>query len=267
MATYIIGDIHGCFKTFLALLKTINFNHKNDKLYLVGDLVNTGPDSLAVLEWVYQNQDSCKMVLGNHELKLICSFFSGKLIDVDDTFEKILNHSNADNYINWLLNRPLRIIEDEFILVHAGVYPSWNLEQFEKKADIVENILKTNAKKFLKSFFYLPLEKSIQLKKQGATEEQMALFYFTFMRVVDLANTAIFKLKAGLDDIPKGLYPWFRAPKREKLNKQIFFGHWSDLGFFRNSEVTCLDSACVKGKKLTAYKLETKQVIQESFID
>ena len=53
MPNYAVGDIQGCFKELLGLLNLINFNPKKDKLWLVGDLVNRGPNSLEVLEFIY----------------------------------------------------------------------------------------------------------------------------------------------------------------------------------------------------------------------
>lgn len=262
MAEYIIGDIHGCYKSFKALLSDIGFNKKNDKLYLVGDLINRGPDSLNVVKYAFDNQDTCEFVLGNHELKLIESWIEGKLIDNTDTFTDILDDKNCEKYVEWILKQKLSIIKKDFIIVHAGIYPAWTEAILIDKTKKLQKELQADAKKFITRFFKLPLEKSITLKNKGASELQMALFYLTFMRVVDLANTAIFKLKVGLDDIPKGLYPWFKAPQKIEINKHIFFGHWSDLGFFTNKDVTCLDSGCVKGRKLSAFNLNESKLTQ-----
>jgi len=69
MANYVIGDLQGCFSEFKQLLQKVNFNPSKDHLYLVGDIVARGPDSLACLDYLYQHQDSISITLGNHDLQ------------------------------------------------------------------------------------------------------------------------------------------------------------------------------------------------------
>src|SRR5262245_31479999 len=71
MATYAIGDIQGCFGTFRRLLDRIAFDPAKDRLLLVGDLVNRGPQSAEVLRWAMRNERAVRTVLGNHDLHLI----------------------------------------------------------------------------------------------------------------------------------------------------------------------------------------------------
>ena len=52
MSTYAIGDIQGCYRDFKKLLKQMNFNKKKDTLWLAGDLVNKGPNSLDVIKYI-----------------------------------------------------------------------------------------------------------------------------------------------------------------------------------------------------------------------
>ncbi|HEX2641694.1 MAG TPA: metallophosphoesterase, partial [Thermoanaerobaculia bacterium] len=66
MATYAIGDIHGSYETLRRLLTRIEYDPACDRLWLVGDLVNRGPRSLAVLRWAISQGDRVVAVLGNH---------------------------------------------------------------------------------------------------------------------------------------------------------------------------------------------------------
>ncbi len=66
MAIYVIGDIQGCYTEFEHLLELIEFDQKKDQLWLVGDLVNRAPESLAVLRRVKSLGDAAITVLGNH---------------------------------------------------------------------------------------------------------------------------------------------------------------------------------------------------------
>jgi bis(5'-nucleosyl)-tetraphosphatase (symmetrical) len=77
MSIYAIGDLQGCFFSLQSLLKTIDFNSRDDELWFVGDLVNRGKGSLEVLNWCYNHRDKIKIVLGNHDLHFlaIVSFF------------------------------------------------------------------------------------------------------------------------------------------------------------------------------------------------
>lgn len=73
MATYLIGDVHGCYDELIALLHKVEFTWK-DTLWLTGDLVARGPGSLDVLRYVKSLGDSVRLVLGNHDLHLLAVF-------------------------------------------------------------------------------------------------------------------------------------------------------------------------------------------------
>ena len=78
MSTYAIGDIQGCYRDFKELLKQMNFNKKKDTLWLAGDLVNKGPNSLDVIKYIMDLDTKAISVLGNHDFYLIASYFQAK---------------------------------------------------------------------------------------------------------------------------------------------------------------------------------------------
>jgi len=65
---YIIGDVHGCFKTLMALIEKLP---TDEKIIFTGDLIDRGPSSKEVVQWVMDNSDRCRSVTGNHEQMLL----------------------------------------------------------------------------------------------------------------------------------------------------------------------------------------------------
>src|SRR5437868_1391312 len=101
MAIYAVGDIQGCFKPFLNLLETINFNPKADTLWITGDLVNRGPNSLEVLRYVKALGDKHITILGNHDLHLLASVYGSRKIHSSDTFADILVAKDKVELLEW----------------------------------------------------------------------------------------------------------------------------------------------------------------------
>jgi len=62
----IVGDVHGCLELKL-LMSVVNFNHTQDKLILLGDLVNKGPNSTGVISFMRELKDTAFAVRGNHD--------------------------------------------------------------------------------------------------------------------------------------------------------------------------------------------------------
>jgi len=128
MSIYAIGDLQGCFYSFQSLLNAVNFNKSEDKLWLVGDLVNRGKGSLEILQWCYVHRDNIKIVLGNHDLHFLAVAFKVKSLSNKDTFESILKNKNLSKIIDWLLSIPLAYGNEKYLMVHAGIAPSWSSE-------------------------------------------------------------------------------------------------------------------------------------------
>src|SRR5262245_14716835 len=127
MATYAIGDVQGCFVELERLLKRIHFQPKKDQLWFVGDLVNRGPQSLEVLRFVKGLGDVAVTVLGNHDLHLL-SCARGLRAKRNDTFDDVLKAPDRKELLAWLAARPFLHREGDYVMVHAGLAPSWNVD-------------------------------------------------------------------------------------------------------------------------------------------
>ena len=100
MANYAIGDIQGCYDSLTHLLQKIQFNKHKDFLWIAGDLVNRGPKSLETLLFLKSLGDSCKIVLGNHDLHMIAVYYNCSPRKHKDTFSDVLDSPNAKGIIN-----------------------------------------------------------------------------------------------------------------------------------------------------------------------
>ena len=105
MSNYAVGDIQGCFEEFKEGLKLINFDKSKDFLWIAGDLINRGPDSLKVLKYIISIKDSVHIVLGNHDLHYLNCFYNNLEPNNNDTFESLIYAKKADEMANYLLSQ------------------------------------------------------------------------------------------------------------------------------------------------------------------
>ncbi len=132
MATYLIGDIQGCYDPLLRLLEKISFDSASDKLWCPGDLVNRGGHSLEVLRLLEGLGDNFIMTLGNHDLYLLAEnhrYPSGN--SPNPEINAVLQASDKLKLLDWLQHQPLArwSPRHQVLMVHAGVIPQWTLEQ------------------------------------------------------------------------------------------------------------------------------------------
>lgn len=271
MATYVIGDIQGCFNSLQALLQLIQFNETQDRLWLTGDLVNRGPRSLEVLRWARSLDGQLITVLGNHDLHLLGRHWGISSPKERDTLEEILAAPDAAELMDWLQRQPLFYREGNYLLVHAGLLPPWTLEEIDTMAARSGELLRSEKGKDLVARLAgkEPLTWNKDLKNKKDEMERLAAFVkiLTRMRVCSENGEVNFQFTGPAEDVPLPFRPWFSHPHLRPLGGTVFCGHWSSLGFRRFAEVVALDSGCVWGRRLTAYRLEDGKAFQVNYSD
>jgi bis(5'-nucleosyl)-tetraphosphatase (symmetrical) len=253
MALYAIGDIQGCGAAFDALLKKISFRPSRDRLWLVGDLVNRGQESLRVVRRVMALGRSVTCVLGNHDLHLLATVAGKRELGPADTFGEVLGAPDAEDIIDWLRRRPLMHYDSAVrrVLVHAGIPPTWTVSQARALARDVEGLLRGRRWRASLRTMYGNEPTAWSRKLDPTDRRRFTINALTRMRYCDRRGRLDFS-ESG----PKGLVPWFDVPDRRSSNTHIVFGHWSSLGLMRRRDVTALDSGCVWGGSLTALRLD-----------
>ncbi len=258
MTIYAIGDIQGCAQSFDNLLEKISFDHTNDFLWLAGDFVNRGPDSLGVLRRLIKMEDNVTAVLGNHDLHLLAIFAGVRQPNTDDTFEEVLKASDSESIIHWLRHRPLLHYDkkNDRALVHAGIPPCWSLEQAKDHAnDLTTMLTSVSWKNNLKEMYgNNPATWGPSLTKQE--RRRFSINAFTRIRYCYSDGTLDFTHKGPPRTHQKIVKPWYEFVRPENYKTHIYFGHWASLGLARFQNCTCLDSGCVWGRQLTAVPID-----------
>lgn len=262
MATYAIGDIQGCFTTFSRLLEKIGFDPARDRVWLVGDLINRGPDSLAMLRWARQHDAALTVVLGNHDLHTLA--VAEGFVDAHryDTLHPLLAAPDRDELLSWLRERPMAHAEGGYLMVHAGVLPSWHPEQVLALADEVETALRGNDYRNFFAHMYGNHPNHWQDDLAGMSRLRVITNALTRLRVCTAEGAMDFRFKGELPDIPAGMTPWFDMPERQSAGVTLVFGHWSALGLVVRANLVALDTGCLWGGALTAMRLEDRRVYQ-----
>ncbi|HEY8354706.1 MAG TPA: symmetrical bis(5'-nucleosyl)-tetraphosphatase [Methylophilaceae bacterium] len=262
MATYAIGDIQGCFHSFQALLKKIGFRPEQDRLWLVGDIINRGSGSLETLRWVYEHQDSMDVVLGNHDLHTL-AVAAGYVPQHElDTLQPLLDAPDADRLLHWLRHQPLVHRDQGYLMVHAGLLPQWSADDAVRLASEVEAALRGDRYLDYLAQMYgnQPARWSEDL--QGMDRLRLITNAMTRIRTCTLDGELNLKFSGELEDIPAGYVAWFDAPHRRSADSAILFGHWSALGLQLRPNLCALDTGCLWGGCLTAMRLQDRAIFQ-----
>ena len=267
MATYAVGDLQGCFKSFMALLQCMDFSPTSDRLWLAGDLVNRGPDSLAVLRWLRQHDTCVTAVLGNHDLHLLARAANAAEPKKRDTLDEVLAAPDRAELLAWLAQRPLFHREGQHALLHAGLLPLWSLDLAAELAKDLETALRSGRIAALHAAGRRQKELPWSNELTGDDRLGAALRVLTNVRLVDGRGQAKFDYSAAPSGAPPGYRPWFQARSETVEEPRFFFGHWSALGFYVAPGATCLDSGCVWGQSLTGVRLEDGRVFHQRSLE
>jgi bis(5'-nucleosyl)-tetraphosphatase (symmetrical) len=258
MALYAIGDVQGCDAELGALLGTLKFSADRDSVWFVGDLVNRGPESLQVLRRIRALGDAAIVILGNHDLHLLAVAYGAARLRSDDTLDDILTAPDRSALLEWLQERPL-MHEDAGLnvcMVHAGLAPQWDLSQARDCAHELEKALRRNPEKLFERLYGDQPDRWAETLR-GEERLRFIANCLTRLRYVDADGRLALRAKGSPKKAQtKSLIPWFEARGAHWRGTRIIFGHWSTLGFFRNADVTGLDTGCVWGDRLTALRLD-----------
>ncbi len=262
MATYVIGDVQGCMQALERLLAHINFNRARDQLWFCGDLVNRGPQSLAVLRFVRELGPRARTVLGNHDLHLLATATGDRKPHQKDTLDAVLAAPDCKELLAWLRRQPLLYHDSErnYLLVHAGLPPQWDLALALDCAAEVEAVLRSPdyPKFFAKMYGDRPDIWSKELKNWKRL--RMITNALTRIRYCDHEGRMSHKEKGSPNSQTAGLLPWFLLPARKSSGLKILFGHWATLRLTpeisTREQVYHLDTGCVWGGRLTAFCLD-----------
>ncbi|MGM0701200.1 MAG: symmetrical bis(5'-nucleosyl)-tetraphosphatase [Pseudomonadota bacterium] len=258
MTTYAIGDLQGCHAEFVELLERLAFDPSRDRLWLVGDLVNRGPESLACLREVRALGKAAVTVLGNHDLHLLAVARGGASLNRKDTLTGILEAPDREALLDWLQSQPLLVRRGGDAMSHAGLLPQWSLEQaVELSREVEARLAGEQGGAFLEAM-YGNTPRCWRDELDGLDRLRVVVNVFTRMRFIDADGCLDFTAKEGLDSAPSGFAPWFQFPRGDEV--RLIFGHWAALeGRTPGSRVRteALDTGCVWGASLTALNLNS----------
>lgn len=262
MATYAIGDIQGCFEAFKELLVAIAFNPAKDRLWLCGDLVNRGENSIGTLRWCMAHEDQVVAILGNHDLHLLAVAEGFVPAHRNDTLAEILDAPDRDEVLDWLRHRPMLHREGGWLMVHAGLLPEWTPELAESLARELEEVLRGPGwRDFLRQMYgNEPRHWSPALV--GQDRLRLVANVMTRTRYLHRDGGLEFQHKCAPDQAPGELIPWFDMPERRSAGVRVVFGHWSTLGLMLRDDVAALDTGCLWGGRLSAVRLEDDRLFQ-----
>ena len=267
MSTYAIGDLQGCYDSLRRLLDVCAFDPQYDRLWLTGDLVNRGPQSLATLRFVRGLGNAAVTVLGNHDLYLLMLAYGAMQGQAaprrsEHTLDEILTADDREDLLTWLRAQPLCHVEGRDCLVHAGLLPQWSVAQARALAAEVETGLRGEDFRELLAHLWGSEPAVWSEDLQGWARVRCIVNAMTRMRFCSAQGVMEFRSKGETTRAPAGYLPWFAVPGRRSADHRLVTGHWSALGLRQTENHLALDTGCLWGRQLTAVCLEDGRLFQ-----
>ena len=263
MSVWAIGDLQGCYDATRRLLDRIAFDPARDTLWFCGDLVNRGGQSLETLRLVHSLRENARVVLGNHDLSLLAigERREEEQRKVNPDLQRIVLAEDRDTLLGWLRRQKLVHVDRElgWMMLHAGMLPSWTTQQAEALAREVEDTLRgEQASRLLRHMYG---DQPAWNPRLGGMDRYRAIINaFTRLRYCSPRGRIAFEEKGEPGTQAPGLYPWYATPGRAARDLKIVCGHWSTLGLFIGHGVHAIDTGAVWGGRLTALQLDTDEL-------
>jgi len=258
MATYVVGDVQGCFRTLEKLVARMGWKRGSDRLVFCGDLVNRGPRSADVLRWA--REQGAESVLGNHDVHLLARAEGLAEPKKRDTIDDVLGAPDRAELLDWLRARPLVWREGSWVVVHAGLLPQWSASDAERLARETEAAVRSR----FRALWDEPPLHAWDSRLSGLARARLVLAVMTRLRVCTEDGRIDFSFDGAPDEAPRKMKPWFELWRGPET---VVFGHWSALGLHVGDRAIGLDTGCVWGGPLTALRLEDRKLFHEPCVD
>ena len=265
MTRYAVGDIQGCYDALRRLLDTLRFDKARDELWCAGDLINRGPQNVETLRFLKSLGSRCKVVLGNHDLHYLAVERGLRRLGKKDTLNDLLMSEEREELTHWLTFQPLAHGDDDLVLVHAGLVPSWTARDALRLAKEVQSVLQNPVQRdaFLGEM-YGDTPRRFNSDLTGHARYRSIVNVLTRIRFCSEAGDLHHSAKGSPLTPPSGYLPWYAHPRRRSAKSRVLFGHWAALrgeavhpDGHREPKVHALDTGCVWGETLSALSLET----------
>jgi bis(5'-nucleosyl)-tetraphosphatase (symmetrical) len=269
LATYVVGDIQGCYQPLRRLLAEVDFHSGRDELWSVGDLVNRGPHSLETLRFLYRLGSAFTGVLGNHDLHFLAVHSKAKTDGKTKTLQPLLDAPDCQLLFEWVRQLPLALQQSvateagirQVLIVHAGLAPGWDAATALELGEEVATALRSKGFVGLLRGMYGDLPDRWDAALTGIERLRVITNVLTRMRFCTPAGKMDLTVKTEADTAPPGFQPWFDfiQPAPEEL---LLFGHWATLdGVTRRTNIIGLDTGCVWGRRMSLLHLEKHELI------